>query len=56
MEEQSKKVLEFLKEIEEVSKKHSLSLGHEDYHGAFTVEKYSNHNIQWLQEAFDRTE
>lgn len=56
MEEQSKKVVEFLKEIEEVSKKHGLSLGHEDYHGTFTVEEYSEYNTQWLQQAFDHSD
>lgn len=42
----------FLDEIEAVCRKHGMSLGHEDSHGAFIV--YTNVDetiIKWLKEA-----
>lgn len=47
------KVDDFLKEVVEVCKKHGLSIGHEDIHGAFTVEKYSEDLKKWLLAAHD---
>ena len=41
----------FLNEIESVCKKHNMSLGHEDNHGAFLISEYSDENIEWLKEA-----
>lgn len=41
----------FLDEIESVSKKHGLSISHEDGHGAFMIEPFSQDNIDWLKEA-----
>ena len=38
----------FLLEIAEVSKRHGLSISHQDIAGAFVVEKYDPRNIQWL--------
>ena len=42
---------DFLKEIEEVCKKHNLSISHEDSQGAFEIEKYHQQNIEWLKDA-----
>lgn len=42
----------FLEEIDEVSRKHGLSISHEDGHGAFIVEEYDESNIDWLFEAY----
>lgn len=44
-------ILLFLNEINEVYKKHNLSISHEDYHGAFQIEKYSEDNYEWLSNA-----
>jgi hypothetical protein len=41
----------FLKEIEEVCKKHNFSISHEDGHGGFIIEKYKEDNIDWLNGA-----
>lgn len=38
----------FLKEINEVCKKHNFSIGHEDSQGSFEVEIYNKHNVDWL--------
>ena len=48
----SSKVDEFLKEIEEVCKKHNLSISHEDGHGNFIVEAYDIENIKWLNDCY----
>ena len=44
------KAEKFINDIIEVSKKHGLSLAHEDRHGAFEVEPYDEENIEWLKE------
>jgi predicted SAM-dependent methyltransferase len=44
-------VMSFLEDIENVCKKHGLSLAHEDMHGAFVIEPYSIDNIEWLKSA-----
>lgn len=41
----------FLNEIVEVCKRHGLSISHEDYHGAFIIERYCEDNIEWLTSA-----
>ena len=38
----------FLEDIDEVCKKHNLSISHEDYMGAFLIEEYNKDNIEWL--------
>jgi hypothetical protein len=48
-------VKRFLEEIEEVSRKHNLVIGHEDYHGAFLVEDFDERNIRWLKDANNET-
>ena len=47
----TKKVILFLQDIEEICKKYHLSISHEDGHGSFIIEKYSDYNIQWLKDA-----
>jgi FAD/FMN-containing dehydrogenase len=49
--EQSKEMENFFKEIEATCKKHGYSISHEDGHGAFEIEKYSDDNIDWLKNA-----
>lgn len=38
----------FLEEIRDVCVRHGLSISHEDGHGAFIVQQYSEENIEWL--------
>lgn len=45
----------FLTEIIEISRKHGLSISHEDAHGAFKVEEFSENNADWLMDAHDAT-
>lgn len=45
------KQIKFLNDIEKVCKKYNLSISHEDPHGAFKIEKYSEENIEWLKHA-----
>jgi hypothetical protein len=51
----SKRADDFLKEIIEVSKKHGLSICHEDRHGEFQIKKYEGRWTKWLLEAADET-
>lgn len=41
----------FIEDIDSVCKKHNLSISHEDYHGKFIIEEYSEANIEWLRTA-----
>lgn len=41
----------FLNDIAEVCKKHSMAISHEDRHGAFVIERYSEDNLKWLSYA-----
>ena len=41
----------FLADIIEIYRKHGLSLGHEDEHGAFVVEPLADINVSWLNDA-----
>lgn len=41
----------FLQEIEEVCKRHGLSISHQDGHGSFVIERYCEYNVGWLEEA-----
>lgn len=50
---ENKKVDDFLYDVIEISKKHGLSISHEDSQGAFIIEKYSDENIEWIQNSFD---
>ena len=49
--ETSEELKRFFNDIENVCKKHGYSIGHEDEHGAFLIEKYSDDNISWLKDA-----
>lgn len=44
-------LLDFYNDIDEVCKKHNLSISHEDEYGAFEIEKYDEQNIRWLKSA-----
>lgn len=41
----------FFDEYEALCKKHNLSLGHEDQHGAFILAPYSEDNLGWAGRA-----
>jgi hypothetical protein len=53
---ENQKIDAFLREIVDISRKHGMSIGHEDGHGAFTVEPFSDHHAEWLLDAHDDTE
>lgn len=38
----------FLKDIVQVFKNHNKSISHEDIHGSFVIEEYSESNERWL--------
>ncbi|MEC2236639.1 hypothetical protein P9G78_17870 [Bacillus subtilis] len=42
-----------LKEVEAVCKRHNMTFSHEDCHGAFIIENYSEENMKWLASAMD---
>ena len=46
-------MLNFLKDVEIVCKKHKMTISHEDGHGAFEIEGYDEFNLEWLAEAND---
>lgn len=44
-------VRKFLTEYEELCKKYNFSLSHQDGHGSFIIEHYSQSNIDWVKDA-----
>ena len=49
--ETPEKQIKFIEEIETICKKYNLSISHEDGHGAFEIDKFSQDNIDWLKSA-----
>lgn len=49
--EEAVKIKAFLQEVVALSRKHNLSIAHEDQHGAFLIEEYKDVNITWLMAA-----
>ena len=49
--EANEELKQFFKDIEDVCKKHGYSISHEDGHGAFMIEEYSEFNINWFKNA-----
>lgn len=45
------KVSDFYKDIEDVCKKHNLSISHEDGHGSFEIVPYNDDVVRWLKQA-----
>lgn len=41
----------FLAEIEAVCRRYDLSIAHEDRHGAFLIQGFSEETAEWLKEA-----
>jgi hypothetical protein len=41
----------FLDDLEIVCRKHGLSIGHEDGHGAFQIWEFNESDIRWLRDA-----
>jgi hypothetical protein len=52
---ENEKVDAFLNEVIELSKKHGLSISHEDGQGAFIVKEFDDYSAGWLMNAFDDT-
>ena len=44
-------VQEFLDGLEELYRRHDMSLSHEDGHGSFIIENYSDFNLKWVRRA-----
>jgi len=55
MHEENEKIDVFIKDIVKICKKHNLSISHEDGHGSFEIEIFSDDNIKWLNNATDNT-
>lgn len=56
MNEDDKKIQDFIEDIIKVYKKHNLSLAHEDLYGGFVVQDYKEKNVEWIRQAyFDNT-
>jgi hypothetical protein len=53
MDKTQQEIIDFIKDIETVCKKHNLSISHEDGHGSFIIEEYKESNIKWLSQAED---
>ena len=56
-EEESPFIDAFLLEIEDVYKRHGMTIGHEDGHGSFQIEVYTGEddlNVSWLSRANDK--
>ncbi len=51
----SSKVKDFIEDIVGLCKKYSVSISHEDTHGAFVIRDYSEENIKWFRNSFDET-
>jgi len=49
--ERYNQIREFFGELRELMIKYDVSIGHEDSQGAFFVERWSEHNWEWLYEA-----
>ncbi len=52
---ENKKIDAYLAEIEEVSRRHGLSISHEDGHGAFVIGAFDEGHNHWLWSAHDDT-
>lgn len=46
----------FIADIIAVCRKHGMSISHEDHHGAFEIEPYSEKRVEWLKRAFWRSD
>ena len=53
---ESAKIDAFLAEVIEISKKHGLSIAHEDSGGSFLVHTFSPYDADWLMGAADETD
>lgn len=42
---------DFIEEVISVCKKHRMSISHEDEHGAFEIEPFSESDADWLRDA-----
>lgn len=41
-------IVQFLREYEDLCRKHNISLSHEDGHGAFIFQEFDEDNIDWV--------
>lgn len=49
------KIDAFLIEVVDVCRRHGFSIGHEDGHGSFLVERFDDSYSDWLMDAADVT-
>ena len=49
----SPKMKAFLNDLISVCQRHQLSISHEDHHGAFEINEYSDYDMQWILNAHD---
>ena len=42
----------FMDDIEQVCRKHGVSISHEDEHGSFVLEPFSEEGMTWLRDAY----
>lgn len=52
-EETPEDIINFLKDIEDVCKKHNMSILHEDSQGGFEIDEFDKYNLEWLANASD---
>jgi hypothetical protein len=52
--EMEDKIAKFLDELELLYRKYGLSIAHEDNHGAFIIERFSEDNLEWIKCAHRR--
>lgn len=51
MQEVSANTMEFLNELEKLCRSHNISISHEDEHGGFILQRFSEENIKWIRSA-----
>jgi hypothetical protein len=53
--DRSKRVQDFIKEINKLCKTFKLSISHEDQHGGFEITDYDDCYTAWMGQAADKT-
>jgi hypothetical protein len=46
----------FIEDLVTVYRKHNMSVSHEDGHGSFVIEPFSELNVEWISQAHDATD
>lgn len=42
----------FLDDLMELYKKHNISIAHQDFHGAFIIERLNEYDVNWINDAY----